>query len=432
MSKYTKATVVGLFIVLNLVFAKPVHANDTLDDYYKTLEKLKNEQEEQEKKKAEKSEEKEAVKREIAALENEQVQIAVEIQETQANIEVKKEEIEVTKVQIGETELTIEQRNEELENILRYFQKSRGFSQYLKFLFGASDLDDLARRFYAVRRLSEYNDQIIHEMEDLLVQLNEQKEDLARQKVELEEHEVELEVRKEKLFANIKAMEAKMISIGSDIKALNELGEDYDMQIKTTEAVIKQFEDDGCTRYEKLSQCSVTVIESDRFYSPVKGGKITSNFGPRCFTLSGRWYCDYHSGLDISYGYNSVYAAAGGKVSYVCNDPYSLTPGGNCVILNHIINGVKYTTAYYHLGSVSVKAGATVTAADKIGTIGNTGYATTGAHLHFTVTYNWRYGTGAGSYSTYADYKKNYFDPRKVISFPSKGVYWEDSDRVFN
>jgi murein DD-endopeptidase MepM/ murein hydrolase activator NlpD len=427
MKTFIKFLLLSITIVSCFLIAGPVYA-DTLQDYYNDLDELEKEKQEYLDKQQELGEDKEQTQAEIAQTNTEIAELGVKLVEIEVEIEVKKEKIKETQSKIEETKVEINNRDSEIRIILRYFQKSRGFSQSLKFLFGASDINDLSRRFVAVSRLSDHNKEIIDEMERLLVELNDLEIQLKQERRDLEEEEILLKENQDELEILLNDLDKKLQSIGADLTKLYELNEDYDYQIAALEGMIDYFEGEGCGINQLLSECVDTVPDSTKFYAPTDGGTITSNFGPRCFILNGSYYCDYHSGIDISYGYNNVYAPAAGKVTRVVSDPWGLTAGGNAVILNHVVDGVKYTTAFYHLGSISVSQGDIVTHFDKIGTIGNTGYATTGAHLHFTVTYNWRYGTGEGSYTSYSDYKKYYFDPRLVLNFPSKGSTWYGRD----
>lgn len=104
-----------------------------------------------------------------------------------------------------------------------------------------------------------------------------------------------------------------------------------------------------------------------------------------------------HEGIDISGAGNFgslIYAAAGGTVIRVNNScpsqgrGYGDTCGGgmgNEVIIDH---GNGYITTYAHLHqTVLVSVGDTVSRGEKIGYMGNSG-SSTGAHLHFEVSYN--------------------------------------------
>jgi murein DD-endopeptidase MepM/ murein hydrolase activator NlpD len=104
-----------------------------------------------------------------------------------------------------------------------------------------------------------------------------------------------------------------------------------------------------------------------------------------------RWGA-FHDGIDISgTGHGSpIYAANNGTVSKVFYDGI----GGYQVIIAHSDN---IYTWYAHLASQTVKTGQEVKGGDKIGTMGCTGSACTGTHLHFA-TYLGIPGAGGTSF----------------------------------
>ena len=86
-----------------------------------------------------------------------------------------------------------------------------------------------------------------------------------------------------------------------------------------------------------------------------------------------------HYGLDIAADYGStVRAAASGRVIFA---GWKNNGGGYQVWLSH---GSGLYTTYNHMSSVSVGAGASVSEGQRVGRIGQSGWAT-GPHLHFEV-----------------------------------------------
>ena len=97
----------------------------------------------------------------------------------------------------------------------------------------------------------------------------------------------------------------------------------------------------------------------------------------------------YHSGIDIGASVGSpCYAVANGTVVMCKNtdDAKSTIGGRGRYIVIYHENG-NYSSLYEHLNSCSVSVGDKVTAGQKIGTTGNSGWASSGthyaAHLHF-------------------------------------------------
>lgn len=102
--------------------------------------------------------------------------------------------------------------------------------------------------------------------------------------------------------------------------------------------------------------------------SPVHG-TISSRFGTR----NGR----LHEGVDILAKRGTpVRAASFGIVIYA---GHRMRGYGNAVVIDH---GEEITTLYGHLDRIQVQSGDAVTRGQRIGTVGDTGNATT-THLHF-------------------------------------------------
>lgn len=117
------------------------------------------------------------------------------------------------------------------------------------------------------------------------------------------------------------------------------------------------------------------------FIPPLRGGRITSYFGPR--------WGGFHYGVDIADSYGTrVYASAAGVVERAgWNGGY-----GNLVVINHQ-NG--YKTYYGHNSQINVYAGQRVNQGDVIARVGSTGNST-GNHVHFEIR---QYGTQINPYS---------------------------------
>ena len=115
---------------------------------------------------------------------------------------------------------------------------------------------------------------------------------------------------------------------------------------------------------------------------PVDGDTVVSHaLDMLCYNQTTRdWRT--HAGIDIAaQAGTQVVAAADGTVHAVYEDETM----GLTLVLHH---GDSYTTTYASLEEVTVKAGDTVAAGQKIGTVGASALmeAAIGDHLHFAVT----------------------------------------------
>jgi hypothetical protein len=109
---------------------------------------------------------------------------------------------------------------------------------------------------------------------------------------------------------------------------------------------------------------------------PVRG-PITSGFGERISPFSGE--PAHHNGMDIGARTNTpVIAPASGTVIVVRHD----VKMGNVVKIDH---GFGFQTEYRHLEKALVSEGQVLKRGEMIGLVGNTGFYSTGPHLHYQV-----------------------------------------------
>ncbi len=117
------------------------------------------------------------------------------------------------------------------------------------------------------------------------------------------------------------------------------------------------------------------------FLMPVTTPEVTSPFGMRQDPIDPR-RTRMHRGLDLRGNSSTpVYATASGEVLMA---GYCDRGTGNCVVIEHQFG---WRSQYFHLSSVTARAGETVEAGEHIGNVGSTGRAT-GPHLHFQLGRN--------------------------------------------
>ncbi|MDR2684212.1 MAG: M23 family metallopeptidase [Prevotellaceae bacterium] len=121
------------------------------------------------------------------------------------------------------------------------------------------------------------------------------------------------------------------------------------------------------------------IMNKKQFIDPTPKFRITSPFGYRTAPLGGA--STFHNGIDIATPTGTpVVSPADGTVT----DVNQTASGGKQVIVTHYDG---YKTGYSHLSEQLVTAGQKVAQGELIAKTGNTGNST-GAHLHFTLTYN--------------------------------------------
>jgi len=117
--------------------------------------------------------------------------------------------------------------------------------------------------------------------------------------------------------------------------------------------------------------------------SPIHG-RITSRFGWRIDPI-GKKKRQFHNGIDIATPMGTPVKA---PLNGIALKTYRNNASGNVIILRH--DG-GYQTDFRHLSKIRVKEGQSVRRGDIIGEVGETGWRTTGAHLHFGVMKDGKY-----------------------------------------
>ena len=158
-------------------------------------------------------------------------------------------------------------------------------------------------------------------------------------------------------------------------KQIEEIKGGLDWLNQQTEVESKILEELSSVAHEKVEQWGATPS-----IWPVKGGRITSRFGPRVSPFTGKKAL--HAGIDIGAPTGTeVRAPATGKVVVAAYDGRM----GKFIRIDH---GYGMETTYGHLSKIYVKYGDRVQRGDLIGLVGSTGKFSTGPHLHYQVAVN--------------------------------------------
>lgn len=383
----TKKYLVLIAFFMLLLMPIDAHAK-TLQDMYNQLADL---QAKYNKNKNDKS----LTEAEINKINNEIATISSTIETTRKEIKQAEEDIENSKIKIAS-------KKEETDSLIQFLQISNGGNIYLEYLFDAENYTDFIYRYEVVKQLTNYNSDLIDELEKMIL-------DLQKQEKEKEEKNIKLEKDRQELSKNVNALSYNLANFKSE-------GVDIEEDIKDLKKVIKIYEDMGCSRNQDINTCSASVNAWGWKY-PLSRGCVTSEYTG--FNQRHDWSGGGgHHGIDldcVSEGVN-VYAAADGVIARIAR--YSC--GGNAVYINHIVNGKKYTTVYMHLLDVSssLYVGKVVTDQTVIGHVGgystsieHGGYdtCTTGTHLHFGI---------AEGHKAF-DFNSHSINPREIFSFPS-------------
>lgn len=380
-----KKIVIFCFLLLallpNFVKAK------TLNDYYNELANLQAEYNANKNNKNLTEKEMKEINNDINQINSSITSIRKDIKQAEIDIENSKEEIENKKI--------------ETDGLIQFLQISNGGNIYLEYLFDAENYTDFIYRYEVVKQLTNYNSDLIDELEQLILDLQEKEKNLSEKKDELENERKELNTKLNTLQYSLDSYMVEGANIEDDI-------EDLKKQIKA-------YEDMGCSRYQDVSTCTGSINATGWHY-PLAKGCVTSEYTGNNDRLD--WSGGGgHYGIDLSCVNEGtkIYPAADGVIARIGR--YSC--GGNVIYINHVVNGKKYTTTYMHMLSFAngMYVGKVVTSNTVIGYVGGYStavqhggydYCTTGTHLHFGMAE----GHNAFKFNPYA------FNPREIFAFP--------------
>lgn len=371
----------------------------TLGELEQELENKKNEFTENQNKKSLTKQEMDEIQNNLKVIQNTISQIQVDT----ANLE--KEIVELNK--------EIDKKQEEIKSVISYFQIASGESAYLEYVMGSEDFTDFIYRSAVTEQMTNYNNQLIGEYNDIIAQNEAKKQELAQKKVELKEQQDNMKTEYDKLKGQLEVYTSDEMIITDAVKSLQEQ--------------VQMYKDKGCKTDDDISACGKNVLPATTaFYRQLQSGYVTSWFGGRDCS-DPRVSCG-HYGIDLSTSGDNVpvYSIGTGVVAVI---PERSNCGGNMVFVHHkLTNGNTYTSVYMHLYQINVSVGQTVTKDTVIGIMGggwNTPWdsCSTGAHSHLGLAWG-LFGPDYGWDELHA----HYFDPSDMINFPD-GLYVPFYDR---
>lgn len=355
-----------LTLTFSLTFATSADLNNTKNEITDKINEAKDEQKK---------------------VQNEMSDAMKQVQELNTSIAQSEEELEelenktkqlnnqITEIQkrIDETTEKYNKQYDELCSLL-VAQYENGSAVYLDVLLNSTSLSNFLSKYYIISEIVEYDN-------DLLDQIQEEKETIIKSKEELEEKEAELkEAKVEAQKANIilKNNKAKQQSYVNQLtdeeKELQSKIEEYEADLKNVEAQIQAAAVQNNANNGKLP--------TGQLQWPCPNyTRVSSGYGYRYLELYG--YTRLHAGIDLAApGGSAILAAESGTVTISAKS----SSYGNWIMINH---GGGMSTVYAHGldGSRLVQVGDKVTRGQQIMSVGSTGNST-GNHCHFEVRIN--------------------------------------------
>lgn len=280
------------------------------------------------------------------------------------------QEIANTNAELGTIEAEYERKDKLLKKRVVAMYED-GDASYLDVLLSSRSLIEFLSNYYMLEQIIELDNNMLDELEK-------QKNTIEKKKAEQEQKKVDLRVAKAKegqmqiLMQNQKMLQENYAAkLTEEEKELHDKIEAYKAEQAEIERLIQEaIQWSGNLAIQYKGGVMIWPIG-------IEGTYITSPYGNRLHPVQG--VNRYHDGIDIgNAGFGApVVAAADGFVTYA-----GVMGGyGNCVMINH---GDGIITLYGHGQEIKTTLGASVKQGDVIMAVGSTGVST-GPHLHFEV-----------------------------------------------
>ncbi|MBS4749863.1 peptidoglycan DD-metalloendopeptidase family protein [Granulicatella sp. zg-ZJ] len=332
----------------------------------------------------EKSSELKQTMQEIEMLEN-------TIHDVEKKIEDNQKEFQRLQEESALLEELIIKRDERIKEQARHIQVDDTTDDFFQSILASENIVEALSKVLALTELTRASNDILEQQRIDKDKLNEKREKLEQITLEDAQRVKELDVLKSNLLIKTTEIEVALSQLASDKQDLEtdiEKTKEKQEQAKREYEELKRREQDRQEalkkeqeRIQQIALAKSTVINTGQtgFVYPISQPTVTSPFGvARQLTLlNGQKYTDVHNGIDYVNGNSQalITASAGGVVVFAGKDSY----GGIGVIIKHE-NGMY--THYWHLSTLQVSVGQSVSQGQALGVIGATGLAT-GIHLHF-------------------------------------------------
>ena len=324
-------------------------------------------------------------------IKTEKTETMTEVEKLITQISEFESEIDKLNGQIGELNGKIEDAQESLDKAIEdYNEQERllndrlilmyenGETSYLDFMLSSKGLTDFISNYYLVSELTQYDS-------DLLEQIQERKQKIEEQKQSLENSKKELDTVKA-------SKEQKQTEIKNAKASKDEQVAKLSTQEKQTQKELEEFEADKRAITAELNKIAAQEAASSGSYSgtPSSSGYIFPVAGCSKSNIANKSYPSYrgHTGIDVNIGVTgkTVVAVKSGTVAIstaLTNSSGGYKSYGEYVVINHH-DGTMTLYAHMLAGSRKVSTGQSVSQGQAIGTVGSTGNST-GTHLHFEV-----------------------------------------------
>lgn len=344
------------------VFANPTE----IDDLQKSQDKLNQQIKQTQSSINKANSEKKTVAKAIEALDSKLSQAEDELTTVENQLTQLENQIAITTRELERASSEATNQKELLKKRVRVMYEN-GNAGYMSVILNSASFSDFISRADFLKKIVDFDTNLLNKMKDYRDTVAENRSQLASELEEKERLKKEISEKREQVETAKQDKEKSLKEILSDLKELERQEDKLLAQSKEIEKKIVALQSKEKYIGGELGW------PSPGFYS------ISSQYGNRNHPILKKK--KMHTGIDIKVPSGSdIIAANAGKVIYSgYNGGY-----GNTVIIDH---GGKISTLYAHNKKLLVKVGDKVEKGDVISKSGSTGLST-GPHLHFEVREN--------------------------------------------
>lgn len=329
----------------------------------------------------------------LAEYNSEAEKLNSEVKENTKLIEKLDKSIATVEENIKEREVHIAKMDDQVKAFLVNMQGEMRVNGYIEFLMGASSFADIIRRTEGMKRIKQYNQELISEVlaEKKLLEID--KSELQESKITLEAKSEESKDKIKQIELLYEAVDKKVENLRKEQRVQEELIEETTNISKESQASIENiFKKIGAPTYTpSLDFEDVSGVAADGWVYPVEGnfrvGEGVWGYGDG----------DRHLGQDFPAPMGSTLVApAPGVILDTkggCSDNYDINDTcnggwGNYLTMAVNVNGGYYGLLYAHIqnGGHFTSSGNQIQAGQAIARMGSSGKSS-GPHLHVEVYY---------------------------------------------
>ena len=332
------------------------------------------------------------IKSEKSAAMKEVEELIAQISEFESEIDELNNQIDGINSKINEAQSNLDKAIEEYdeqENLLNdrlVLMYENGETSYLDFMLSSKGLTDFISNYYLVSELTQYDSELLEQIQAKKQSIEEQKVNLENSKKELDTTKASKE-QKQTQVKNAKASkDAVVAKLSSEEKSTQQALEEFEKDKRAiTSELSKIAAQEAAAAASRGSSYTPSAPSSSGYIFPVAGCSKSN--------IANKSYPSYrgHTGVDVNIGVvgKTVVAVKSGTVAIstaLTNSSGGYRSYGEYVVINHH-DGTMTLYAHMLAGSRRVSAGQSVSQGQAIGTVGSTGNST-GTHLHFEVRVN--------------------------------------------